>query len=276
MVRKIRGALWSPCGGTTDSLVSRQRADEPGTEPRMANLPHGMGRARVVRAHVPGLAGTSSLHHVDLRGLIRDLGFKTIMFDRDYLARQLETLIDAIDMIKWSEVSPQNRALPNHACDTIVSIAGNWVAFDAEVWETQMDDSKYLILDEWGAKSFDHPRDALTVLIDRRAEEKRTTRTARVSDDGGVPQRFRLLELEAPADVEVREAPQPQEEAPLRFPNAKAHRRLARTLDFFMVKTGVKPLITDYKYPEGLTLDNMEDIVRLHLGTCAKHRSSAG
>ena len=31
---------------------------------------------------------------VDLRGLIRDLGFKTIMFDCDDLARQLETLID--------------------------------------------------------------------------------------------------------------------------------------------------------------------------------------
>ena len=35
-------------------------------------------------------------------------------------------------------------------------------------------------------------------------------------------------------------------------------------------------MITDYGYPEGLTLDNMVDIVRLHLGTCAKHRPSAG
>ena len=68
----------------------------------------------------------------DLRGLIRDLGFKTIMLDRDDLARRLETLIDEIDMIKWSELSPQNRALPDDACDTIVSITGNWVAFDTE------------------------------------------------------------------------------------------------------------------------------------------------
>ena len=173
------------------------------------------------------------------------------MFDRDDLARRLETLIDEIDMIKWSEVSPQNRSLPDHACDTIVSITGNWVAFDTEAWETQMEDNMYLIPDEWGAKAFDYPRGALTGLIDRRAEEKRTTRPARAGDESGVPQRFRLLELEAPAGLEVREAPQPQEEAPLRFPNAKAQRRLARTLDLFMVKAGVKPLITDYGYPEG-------------------------
>ena len=74
----------------------------------------------------------------------------------------------------------------------------------------------------------------------------------------------------------MREAPKPQEEAPLRFPNAKAQRRLDRTLDLFMVKAGVKPLITDYGYPEGLTLDNMGDIVRLHLGNRAKHRPPAG
>ena len=51
----------------------------------------------------------------DLRGLIRDLGFKTIMFGREDLARRLETLVSEIDMIKWSEVSPQNRSLPDHA-----------------------------------------------------------------------------------------------------------------------------------------------------------------
>ena len=213
---------------------------------------------------------------VDLRGLIRDLGFKTIMFDRDDLARRLETLIDEIDMNKCLELSPQNRSLPEHACDTIVSITGNWVAFDTEAWETQMEDNMYLIPDEWGAKAFDYPRVALTGLIDRKAEEKRTTRPARAGGESGVPQRFRLLELEAPDGLEVREAPQPQEEAPLRFPNARAQRRLARTLDLFMVKAGIKPLITDYGYPEGLTLDNMVDIVRLHLGTCAKHRPSAG
>ena len=141
---------------------------------------------------------------VDLRGLIRDLGFKTIMFDRDELARRLETLIDEIDMIKWSEVSPLNRALPDHACDTILSITGNWAAFDTEAWETQMEDSLYLIPDEWGAKASDYPRGALTGLIDRSAEEKQTTRPARAGDESGVvpaavpPQRFRLLELEAP------------------------------------------------------------------------------
>ena len=43
-----------------------------------------------------------------------------------------------------------------------------------------------------------------------------------------------------------------------------------------MVKAGVKSLITDYEYPEGLTLDNVVDFFRLHLGTCAKHRPSAG
>ena len=43
-----------------------------------------------------------------------------------------------------------------------------------------------------------------------------------------------------------------------------------------MVKAGVKSLITDYGYPEGQTLDNIVEIVRLHFGTCAKHRSSAG
>ena len=43
-----------------------------------------------------------------------------------------------------------------------------------------------------------------------------------------------------------------------------------------MVKAGVKPLITDYGYPEGVTLGNVVDIVRLHLGTCAKHRPSSG
>ena len=134
----------------------------------------------------------------------------------------------------------------------------------------------YLISDEWGSKAFEYSRGALTGLMDRRAEEKRTTRPARAGDESGVPQRFRLLELEAPAGLEVREAPQSQEEAPLRFPNAKAQRRLARTLDLFMVKAGVKPLITDYGYPEGLTLENMVDIVRQHLGTCAKHRPSAG
>ena len=63
VVREIRGTLWSPRGDTTDSLVSRQRVDERGTEPRMANLPHGMGRARVVRAHVSGPAGPSPLPH---------------------------------------------------------------------------------------------------------------------------------------------------------------------------------------------------------------------
>ena len=178
---------------------------------------------------------------VDLRGLIRDFGFKKIMFDRNDLARRLETLIDEIDMIKWWEVSPQHRALPDHACDTIVSITGNWVSFDAEAWKTQMEDSMYLIPDEWGAKAFDHPRGALTGIIDRRDEEKRTTRPARASDESSVPQRFRLLELEAPAGLEVREAPQPQEEAPLQFPNAKAQRRLARTLDQFMVKAEVGP-----------------------------------
>ena len=110
---------------------------------------------------------------VDLRRLIRNLGSKTITFDRDDIERRLETLIDEIDMIKWSEVSPQNQALPGHACDTIVSITGNWVAFGTEAWEAQMEDSMYLIPDEWGAKAFDYPRVALTGLIDRRAEEKR-------------------------------------------------------------------------------------------------------
>ena len=43
-----------------------------------------------------------------------------------------------------------------------------------------------------------------------------------------------------------------------------------------MVKAGVKPPITDYRYPEGLTLDNVVNIVRLHLGTCARHRPLAG
>ena len=43
-----------------------------------------------------------------------------------------------------------------------------------------------------------------------------------------------------------------------------------------MVKAGVKPLIVDYDYREGLTLDNVVDIVRLHLRTCAKHRPSPG
>ena len=116
----------------------------------------------------------------------------------------------------------------------------------------------------------------MTGLIDRRAEEKRSTRPARAGDESSVPQQFRLLELDTPAGEVVREAPEIQEEGPLRFPNAKAQRRLARTLDQFMVKAGVKPLITDYGYPEGLTLDNVVDIVRLHLGTCAKHRPSSG
>ena len=106
-------------------------------------------------------------------------------------------------------------------------------------------------------------------LIDRRAEEKRTTQRARAVEEGG-QQRFRPLELEAPVGLEVGEAPKPQEEAPLRFPNAKAQRRLARTLDQFTVKDGVKPLITDYGYVEGPTLGNMGNIVRLHLGTCAQ------
>ena len=131
--------------------------------------------------------------------------------------------------------------------------------------------------------AFDHPRGSLTGLIDRRAEDKRSTRPARAGDEGGVPQQFRLLELDTPAGEVVREpraqvpqAPEAQEEGPLRFPNSKAQRRLARTLDHFMVKAGDKPLITDYGYPEGLTLDNVVDIVRLHLGTCAKHRLSPG
>ena len=76
------------------------------------------------------------------------------MFDRDDLALRSETLIDEINMIKWSQVSPQNRALPDHACDRIVSINGNWVAFNAEAWKTQMEDSLYLIPEEWGAKAF--------------------------------------------------------------------------------------------------------------------------
>ena len=79
----------------------------------------------------------------------------------------------------------------------------------------------YLIPDEWGAKAFDHPRGSLTGLIDRRAEEKRTTRPARLGDESDVPQRFRLLELDVPAVELVREASEVQEEGPLRFPNAK-------------------------------------------------------
>lgn len=47
------------------------------------------------------------------------------MFDRDDLARRLETMIDEIEMIKWSEVSPQNQNLPDHAVDTIMSVTGN-------------------------------------------------------------------------------------------------------------------------------------------------------
>lgn len=85
----------------------------------------------------------------------------------------------------------------------------------------------------------------------------------------------RLLQLEVTAREVVQEAPEIREEAPLRFPNAKAQRRLARTLDQFIVKARFKPLITDYGYPEGLTLDSMvghrpptfEDLC--HSGTCA-------
>ena len=68
----------------------------------------------------------------ELRSLIRDLGFNTIMFGRDNLAPRLKTLVNEIDMIKWSEVLPQNRSLPDHACDTHVSITVNWVALNAE------------------------------------------------------------------------------------------------------------------------------------------------
>ena len=139
-----------------------------------------------------------------------------------------------------------------------------------------MDDSMYPIQDEWGHKAFEHPRCSLTGLIYRRAEERQTTRPARAGDEDGVPQKFRLLELEAPKGEVVREAPEIKEETPLHFPNAKAQRRLARTLDQFMVKAGNKPLIIDYGYPEGLSLDNVVEIFRLHLGTFGKHRPSSG
>ena len=43
-----------------------------------------------------------------------------------------------------------------------------------------------------------------------------------------------------------------------------------------MIRAEIKPLLTDYGYPEGLTLDNVVDIVRLHLGTCTKQRPTAG
>lgn len=43
-----------------------------------------------------------------------------------------------------------------------------------------------------------------------------------------------------------------------------------------MDQAGVKPLITDDSYPEGLNLENVVDIVRLHLGICAKHDPLAG
>lgn len=51
----------------------------------------------------------------DLRGLIRYLGFNTIMFGPDDLARKLEGLVGEIDVIKQSKVSPQKRALPDLA-----------------------------------------------------------------------------------------------------------------------------------------------------------------
>ena len=33
-----------------------------------------------------------------------------------------------------------------------------------------MEDSMYVIPDEWGAKAFEYPQGSLTLLIDRRAE----------------------------------------------------------------------------------------------------------
>ena len=157
-----------------------------------------------------GRQGRLHFLSTDLRGLIRDLGSNTLMFGRDDLARQLEILLGEIDVIKLSEDSPQNWALPDDSCDTHVSITGNWAASEAWAWETQMEDTMYLLRDEWGHKAFDHLHGSLTGLIDRRAEEKRTTRPARAGDECGVPQIFRLLELEALAGEVVREAPEVQ------------------------------------------------------------------
>lgn len=107
------------------------------------------------------------------------------MFVRDDLVGQLEVLIGEIEVFKSSDVSPLKRSLSSHAYDTHVTITGNWVALDAEAWETQMEDNIYFIADEWGYKAFDHPAGSLTGLIDRRAEEMRTTRPARAGDERG-------------------------------------------------------------------------------------------
>ena len=92
------------------------------------------------------------------RGLIRAVGFNTLIFGKDKLAAELEALIDEIDLIKWSDVSPKNRALPNHATGSPVSITVNWIAFNTDAWESEMDESMHLTTDGFRHSTFDYPR----------------------------------------------------------------------------------------------------------------------
>ena len=57
----------------------------------------------------------------------------------------------------------------------------------------------YLTTEAFGHSTFDYPRGSLTGLVDRRAEERRTTRPVRAGDETGVPSRYRLVELETTA-----------------------------------------------------------------------------
>lgn len=98
-----------------------------------------------------------------------------------------------------------------------------------------MGESMYIPTDEFGPRAFNYPRGSLTGIIDRPAEERRTSHPVGAGDETGVPSRYRLVESETTGGEAARGMAEPHviraEEAPFKMPNKNEKRHLGHTLD---------------------------------------------